>query len=54
MKHNEDILKERYARFFRYILIKPKDYRQQHKIIKIPVKFYGLSTGKFVKVNVVK
>lgn len=54
MKHIKDIFKESYGHIFRYIPTEPKATWQRRKTVKIPVKFLGLSTGKVVKVNVVK
>lgn len=54
MKPIKDIFKEMYPHIFRYIPTEPKSKWQQRKTVKIPVKMLGLSTGKVVKVNVVK
>lgn len=54
MKPIKDIFKEMCPQIFRYIPTEPKSKWQQRKTVKIPVKMLGLSTGKVVKVNVVK
>lgn len=53
MKPINDIFKK-YPAIFRYIPTEPRSKWQQRKTVKIPVKMLGLSTGKVVKVNVVK